>query len=70
MSQPHQISPREEALKAILRVHEAIADPLTTDTAWTKMLDLAWENRTHDDDRVSIQRELRQILLEASRGAE
>jgi len=68
MPQEHQISPREEAIKAILRAHGKLADPLTSDVAWEKMIDLAWDNRTHDADRAQIQRELRQILLDASRG--
>lgn len=68
MSTEHRISPREEAIKAILKVHESLIEPLTTDVAWEKMLDLAWDNRTHESDRTQIQRELRQILLDASRG--
>jgi hypothetical protein len=70
MSESSSISPREEALQAILDVRESVGGPRLDITTWERVIELAWDHRTHDGDRREVQRELRQILLQASRGVE
>lgn len=61
------ISPRQEALDAIKRARGDIADPSISDSAWEGIVGIAWENRSQMGDRREIQRDLREVLLEASR---
>jgi len=70
MSGSKPISPREEALKAILAVRASLPGPRIDTTTWDALVELAWENRTQEGDRREIQRNLRQVLLQASRGQE
>lgn len=61
------MSPRQEALDAILQTR-GIADNTTISAeAWEKLVTLAWDKRTHVGDRREIRREVRRILLEDGR---
>lgn len=64
------ISPLEEALKAILEVRKSLDDPRIDAVAWEAMIEIAWDNRTHEGDRRETQRSLRKVLLQASRRSE
>lgn len=70
MSGSTPISPREEALKAILQVRESLSGPKIDIVTWDTVIEIAWENRTQEGDRREMQRNLRQVLLQASRGTE
>lgn len=70
MSGSSSISPREEALRAILGVRESVDGPRLDIATWETVIELAWDHRTQDGDRREVQRELRRILLQASRGTE
>jgi hypothetical protein len=67
MSQSSRLSPRHEALNAILQARQAHLGPAIHPDTWDKIVGIAWDNRTLAGDRREIQRELRQVLLEASR---
>jgi hypothetical protein len=66
MSHPTAISPREEALRAILQtreVHES-GEHMTIDLmTWDRLVAIAWDNRSEIGDRREVQRELRSALL-------
>lgn len=69
MSQTPPPSPRQEALNSILAVRlEHPAATIDVDT-WDKIVGIAWDHRTTASDRREIQRDLRQVLLEATRQA-
>jgi len=66
MSHPTPISPREEALRAILQTREGheSSEHMTIDMmTWDKMVAIAWDNRSQLGDRREVQRELRSALL-------
>jgi hypothetical protein len=67
MSNQTPISPRQEALDAIKRARGGIADPSISESAWDSIVGIAWENRSQMGDRRETQRDLRDVLLEASR---
>lgn len=67
MSNTTPISPRQEALNAIKRAKSEVADPSISDSAWESIVGIAWEHRAQTGDRRDIQRDLRVVLLEASR---
>lgn len=67
MSSQTPISPRQEALDAIKRVRADVVDPSIPEDAWAAIVGVAWEHRSQLGDRREIQRELRELLLEASR---
>ena len=61
------LSPRQEALDSILHVSTSIENASIDGDTWERIVAIAWENRTHTGDRREVQRELREVLLEASR---
>lgn len=67
MSESPRLSPRQEALYAILESSAASNDTLISDSVWDKLVTIAWDNRSHVGDRREIQRQIRATLLEASR---
>lgn len=67
MDKPQRPSPRQEALYAILESSAESVDCVISDSVWEKLISVAWDNRSHVGDRREIQREIRAILLEASR---
>lgn len=67
MSSSERLSPRQEALNAILETR-GIAETTTVSThGWERLVALAWDKRTHVGDRREIRREIRRILLEDGR---
>lgn len=68
MSRSERVSPRQEALNAILETRGITDNTLITAQAWERLVALAWENRTHAGDRREIRREVRRILLEDGHG--
>lgn len=67
MNSEQRLSPRQEALDAILATSADTPGTTIGRSSWGKLVSLAWDNRSHVGDRRDIQRELRSILLEASR---
>lgn len=67
MTRTAPLSPRNEALAAILGIRETYSDASISSDTWEKIVALAWDSRTRSGDRRETQRELRQVLLEASR---
>lgn len=67
MSSSERLSPRQEALNAILEVRGIADDASISTHAWERLVSLAWDKRTHVGDRREIRREVRQILLEDAR---
>ncbi len=70
MSGSTPISPREEALRAILQARDFVGGPRIDVATWDTLIEIAWDNRTQEGDRREVQRNLRQVLLRASRGTE
>lgn len=64
------LSPRQEALNSILAVRGEFSSPVIDPDSWDKLVTIAWDHRTTATDRREIQRELRQVLLEATRERE
>ena len=64
------LSPRQEALNSILAVRADLAQPVINSETWDRIVTIAWDHRTAAADRREIQRELRQVLLEATRPQE
>jgi len=67
MSSEERVSPRQEALDAILATSADTSGATIERSSWDKLVTLAWDNRSLVGDRRDIQREVRSILLEASR---
>jgi hypothetical protein len=67
MSRPDRLSPRQEALDAILATSAAAADSTIDATTWDRLVALAWDNRAYAGDRREIRREIRAILLDSTR---
>lgn len=67
MTQSKPLSPRQEALNSILRVSETYPGATIDAGTWDKIASIAWDSRMQAGDRREIQRELRAVLLEASR---
>jgi hypothetical protein len=67
MTQSRTLAPRQEALNSILQVRETYAGATIDADTWDKLVGIAWDNRTLTGDRREIQRNLREVLLEASR---
>lgn len=59
-----RLSPREEALEAVLSSQAASEESGLSDLAWEKLVSLAWENRAHAGDRREIRKRVREILVE------
>lgn len=69
MSSTQRPSPRQEALNAILETRAITDDEVViSESAWEKLVTLAWDNRSHVGDRREIRRQVRSILLEDGRG--
>jgi hypothetical protein len=69
-SNPSQLSPRHEALDAVKNVRSSLREaPIISELSWEKIIGIAWEHRSQLGDRREIQRELREVLLDASRDA-
>jgi hypothetical protein len=67
MYQSKQLSPRQEALNSILRVCETYPGATIDTDTWDRIVTIAWDGRMQTGDRREIQRDLRTVLLEASR---
>lgn len=67
MSQSRPVSPRQEALNSILKVRETYPGATIDPDTWDKLISIAWDDRMQSGDRREIQRNLREVLLEASR---
>ena len=67
MTQSRPLSPRQEALNSILQVRETYPGATIDTDTWDKLVSIAWDNRMQTGDRREIQRNLREVLLEASR---
>jgi len=59
-----QLSPREEALQAVLASQATATKPGLSDLAWEKLVALAWDNRAHAGDRREIRKVVREIIIE------
>jgi hypothetical protein len=66
VTSPGSSSPRQAALDAIEEVRAARSRATLDLVAWDKLVTIAWENRAQTRDRREVQRDLRQVLLEAS----
>lgn len=67
MTDQAPLSPRQEALDSILHVSAAMPDVAIDAETWNQLVGIAWAHRTNTGDRREVQRELREVLLEASR---
>jgi hypothetical protein len=67
MTQSKPLSPRQEALNSILRVRETYPGATIGTDTWDKLVSIAWDSRMQAGDRREIQRDMRAVLLEASR---
>jgi len=67
MTSSTPLSPRREALNAILHVRQSYPNANLDEGTWDKIVTLSWESRTLSGDRRELQRALRAVLLEASR---
>lgn len=67
MTQSRPVSPRQEALNSILQVRETYPSAIIDTDTWNKLVGIAWDNRMQTGDRREIQRNLREVLLEAAR---
>lgn len=70
MSGMQRLSPRQEALDAILSTRSELDATLISEPAWEKLVAVAWDNRSHAGDRRDIRREVRGILHETGRAAD
>ena len=67
MSSSDRLSPRQEALDAILATRMLRDEPLIYAATGGKLEAPAWDNRSHEGDRREIRRAARSILIEAQR---
>lgn len=67
MVRKNLLSSRKQALESILHVRSDSEAPSIDETGWGRIVDLAWDARTQDEDRRGTQRELREVLLAAAR---
>ena len=66
VNRPSSSSPRQAALDAIEEVR-ATRNRVTLDLmAWDKIVTIARDNRAQTRDRRDVQRDIREVLLEAS----
>ena len=68
MSGTQRLSPRQEALDAILLTRAELDATLVSEAAWEKLVAVAWDNRSHAGERRDIRREVRNVLHETGRG--
>lgn len=69
MSHEERPSPRQEALYAILETQATTEDTTISETAWNKLVTLAWDTRSHVGDRREIRRQIKAILMDDARMA-
>lgn len=62
-----RLSPREEALQAVLSSQASSEESGLSDSAWEKLVSLAWDHRAHAGDRREIRKKVREILVEDMR---
>jgi hypothetical protein len=67
MSRSTPVSPRQEALDAILSVRGDFPDATIGADTWEKLVAISWDSRSQSGDRRDIQREIRRVLLESTR---
>jgi hypothetical protein len=67
MTQSKPLSPRQEALNSILQVRGTYPGATIGTDTWDRLVSVAWDSRMQTGDRREVQRELRAVLLEASR---
>lgn len=67
MSSARGTSSRQEALNAILQVRQQMNEPMISADNWSRIVTAAWQQRVQSDDRQSLRRELREILMDVVR---
>jgi hypothetical protein len=66
MSEAVPISPRQAALEAVLRARDKRQDPRISEAVWSRLLELAWDERSLVGDRREHRRSIGETLMKSS----